>query len=299
LTHTDSNTGKTGGVTLKPENTETRKATEEQGPGPSNIRQDLERVLTSPPETSAGFRRVQMEKLHEELGFTERLDAVCTGNTETFQEWDMETRDQPVLRYIFRNFRPKRHLEFGTGQGRSTVYCLEECDATVYTINAPTGAIDMADGRTLYPMGPKETEAAREWGKRLGIDVKEGCAADTLIFIGREYMEKGYGRRVCQIYSDSVIWETKNFPDGFFDSVFIDGSREISTLINDTKKAIPLLRPGGIILWYNFFVPHTKEELLIDNSVTGFIASRQVWLEPFTTKMFWIYPSKIYLGVRI
>ena len=63
--------------------------------------------------------------------------------------WDTEKDDALILRYIYQNHQPRRHLEFGTWQGFGTCLCLESCAATVWTINLPDGEAK-ADGTWAY-----------------------------------------------------------------------------------------------------------------------------------------------------
>jgi len=165
---------------------------------------------------------------------------------KSFLNWKMEEDDAPIFRYIYRNFQPRRHLEFGTWQGRGTLYCLEESGATVWTINPPFGESGS------YGFYDEEMSEAKAWAKKIGLADANSYASDSLGFIGKAYLERGLGNRVCQIYCDSREWDTSNFPEGFFDTALVDGGHEKDVVTNDTQKAIPLLRSGGIIMWHDF-----------------------------------------------
>ncbi len=57
--------------------------------------------------------------------------------------------DDVILRHRVQELRPARHLEFGTWLGDGVVRCVEECDATVWTINLLEGET-LENGRWTY-----------------------------------------------------------------------------------------------------------------------------------------------------
>ena len=68
-------------------------------------------------------------------------------------------------------------------------------------------------------------------------------------------------------------------------------------VISDTKKAFQLLRSGGIIMWHDFCPPiYDKFECTLE--VMRAIHHRWEWIDEQTSKLFWIYPSWILLGVK-
>jgi hypothetical protein len=60
---------------------------------------------------------VSVRELQRELGFDTPLDYPKTSLLKPFSEWKMEIDDSPIFRYVYRHFKPCRHLEFGTWQG--------------------------------------------------------------------------------------------------------------------------------------------------------------------------------------
>jgi hypothetical protein len=208
----------------------------------------------------------------------------------------MEIDDSPIFRYIYRNFRPKRHLEFGTWQGTGILYCLEECDATVWTINILEGE-DKADGNIAYSHYPDELPSIHAWARKIGFPEKNNYRTDSIGFIGRFYLEKCLGHRVCQIYCDSRNWDISNYPDGFFDTVLIDGGHQEDIVINDTRKGLKLLRSGGIIMWHDF-CPPVFQQFPTTLGVMEAITSGWDFIKSSMEKIFWIYPSWILLGIK-
>jgi len=134
---------------------------------------------------------VSVMDLHKELGLNTPIDYPQTSLMKPLTEWKMEIDDSPIFRYIYRNFRPRRHLEFGTWQGTGVVYCLEECDASVWTINLPFGENEK-NGYPAYAHYAEELSSVREWAKKVGIPEKTTYRTDSIGFIGRFYLEKEF-----------------------------------------------------------------------------------------------------------
>jgi predicted O-methyltransferase YrrM len=214
----------------------------------------------------------------------------------------MEVDDAPILRYLFRNFRPRRHLEFGTWQGFGTVLCLEECSATVWTINLPFGErneqLEALRGH-LYGNYPNELEALHDWARLVGLQELPHYQTDQLGFIGRHYLGRQLGHRVCQIYADSTKWDISNYPEGFFDTCLVDGGHFHEIVTNDTKKALCLLRSGGMILWHDFCpLPDVIAASETVRGVTRSIDMNFEYLHAQLRMLFWIDPSMILLGIK-
>ena len=163
---------------------------------------------------------------------------------------------RPYFNFLYQAHQPRRHLEFGTWQGWGTSLCLESCAATVWTINLPDGET-RSDGTWAY--GERVTDSSNAPHGIVTANFGEDelgprtyHRTDAGGYIGRFYREKGLGHRVCQIYCDSRDWDTSNYPADFFDSVLIDGGHQPDVVINDTRKSLQVLRPGGLIMWHDF-----------------------------------------------
>ncbi len=253
---------------------------------------------------------LSVRNLHTRLGFSEPLDYPESSLSKPLAEWKMEIDDAPIFRYLYRNFRPRRHLEFGTLQGTGVLYCLEECDATVWTINLlkgekqPNGRwiySDFSDNISFHECLPFWAKNLPSWAKKrlFGEDRLIGYQADTLGFIGRYYLENGLGYRVCQIYCDSREWDISNYPEGFFDTVLIDGGHSEDVVTNDTHKALKLLRSGGLIMWHDFCP--TEEVYDKCSSTRGVLHSIQKdwqWIDSQMKDIFWMNPSWILIGIK-
>jgi hypothetical protein len=78
---------------------------------------------------------VPVESLHERLGLSAPLNYPSELLFKPMAEWRTEVDDAPILRYLYRHLQPARHLEFGPADGANARLCLEECQASVWTIN--------------------------------------------------------------------------------------------------------------------------------------------------------------------
>lgn len=287
----------------KGENSFIKKRTENSAPDScastpsSDARRD--EFSSHPLIIHAPIPSVPAEQLHHELGFPPPYTPLSSRGIP-LDRWKMEIHDAPIFRYLYRNFCPKRHLEFGTWQGAGVVYCLEECDATVWTLNMPFGE-SKADGGAAYSGAGESyglgTTLAKEWAERLGLPQQDAYRTDSFGFIGRFYLEKQLGARVCQIYCDSTQWDTSNYPPDFFDSALIDGGHEAHVVLSDTQKALSLLRPGGLIMWHDFCPPVRNRFEVVQGVMSGIEQASEL-LSASLEKLFWVEPSWILVGIK-
>ena len=217
--------------------------------------------------------------------------------------WNTEKDDGMILRYLYQNHRPRRHLEFGTWQGFGTCLCLESCAATVWTLNLPDGEAK-PDGSWAY--GERVLDESKFPPGAVTANYGQDEAGprtyhrtDAASYIGRLYREKQLGHRVCQIYCDSRAWDTAAYPPGFFDSVMIDGGHLTEVVVSDTRRAVPLLRPGGFMLWHD--VCPQADIIASSTAVQGVMAAIEALrpeLEQQFSALFWIDPSYLLLGIK-
>jgi len=250
---------------------------------------------------------IPVQELHTRLGFSHPIDFPISSLNKSLTEWKMDIDDAPIFRYLYRNFKPSRHLEFGTWQGLGVLYCLEECEATVWTINLPQGE-KLHDGTPAYHSFSIGTPSLYLRAKRklmawVNGPVQTGDMfwrpSDSFGFIGRYYLDAGLGYRVCQIYCDSYQWDIQNYPPGFFDTALIDGGHSEEIVINDTNKACRLVHSGGLIMWHDFCpVGEVQNNCSSTRGVVTAIKANWDWLCEQMEDIFWIKPSWILLGVK-
>lgn len=229
--------------------------------------------------------------------------AAPAASQKSFQQWRMEDDDAPVFRFVYSVFRPHRHLEFGTWQGFGTCLCLENCDATVWTLNLPDGEAK-ADGSWAYGERVIDDSSRPPGATSLNFGSDETGPrtyhrTDAGGYIGRFYREKNLGSRVCQIYCDSREWDTSAYDPDFFDSILIDGGHQTDVVVSDTRKALSVLRPGGLIMWHDFCPdPKIREQSSSIQGVAGAIELLRPELNDQLADLLWIDPSLILLGIK-
>ena len=218
-------------------------------------------------------------------------------------QWNMEEDDAPIIKFLYQGQEPRRHLEFGTWQGWGASLCLESCSATVWTINLPDGE-ERPDGTWAYGerVGDLSKLSNDVVSANFGEDelgLRTYHRTDARGYIGHTYREKGFGNRVCQIYCDSREWDLSNYPTDFFDSVLIDGGHQPEVVVSDTRKALQVLRPGGLIMWHDFCPhPDIRSQFESVKGVTAGIESMLCELEPQFNHLCWVNPSWILVGIK-
>jgi Methyltransferase domain len=245
-----------------------------------------------------GVDTVPVDEIRRELSFDEQISFASEWRTRPLREWVMDA-DDATLRYLFRNFRPRRHLEFGTWQGDGVLRCVEECDATVWTINVLEGEARPDGGWAYGELETAESDPPTPWSERLSTNDGVWARTDSYGQIGRKYLKAGWGKRVCQIYADSRDWDTRAYPDGFFDTAFIDGGHAADVVENDTRQAVRLVRAGGLVIWHDFCpLEEVTRQCESTRDVVGFITAHLEELRGSFTRLFWVEPSWLLFGIR-
>jgi len=131
---------------------------------------------------------------------------------------------------IARHRRARRVFEFGTYLGRTTYHlALGEHVERVYTLDLdPAGA---------YPSGLKIGRAVRAVHER---DLQ-----------GYFYRDTPVADRIVQLHGDSRTFDYRPYA-GQMDLVFVDGGHTYEMVANDTKHALSVLKPGGVVIWHDF-----------------------------------------------
>ena len=260
----------------------------------------LDAVKTHAEVDRLSIDAVPVDTLHQRLGWPTPLDYPASSLNKPLTHWTMEIDDAPIFRYLYRHAQPNRHLEFGTWLGTGTTYCLEESPATVWTINLPQGEEHPTAGGAAYPASVLAKDDVpdwlrdSEWSKRLGR-----YPSDSVGLIGLYYLKKNLGHRVCQILCDSRQWDTSQYPPGFFDSVLIDGGHVHDVVVSDTRKALPLVRPGGLIMWHDYCPDEeVQRRCPATQGVAAAITDLHDWLKNELTDLFWIKPSWLLVGIK-
>jgi hypothetical protein len=133
-----------------------------------------------------------------------------------------------VINKLIRLHNLGKLFEIGTFDGRTTLNMASNSldGARLYTLDLPKDELD----HTKLPLDPRDK-------KPIDKDIS-----------GSRYLGTDCERKIIQIYGDSATFDFSAFFNAV-DFVFIDGSHSYEYVLNDSRRALKLLRNGkGVIL---------------------------------------------------
>lgn len=136
--------------------------------------------------------------------------------------------------------RARLMFEFGTATGRTAYLWAVNSpeDATVVTLTL--GPEDVA----AYQNAPADAEKDRRF------------AFSESRFTRFYYSGTPVEGKVRQYFGDSKTFDEAEWT-GRCDLVFVDGSHARSYVESDSRKALRLVRPGGLVLWHDYRGPRS------------------------------------------
>jgi len=138
---------------------------------------------------------------------------------------ERRVRDAESIATVVRNCEATAALEIGTSTGRGTVLMAANApQARIYTVNIPPEEIVTGSGGRYTTIALAKED------------------------IGKEYRARGM-HNITQIYANTATWVPEI---ELIDVAFIDGCHDTEFVINDTRKILPFIRPGGFLLWHDF-----------------------------------------------
>ena len=163
-----------------------------------------------------------------EVAFIGRGNIAVPGGTSDAEAWILATlaRDAGLA------------FEFGTCTGKT---------AYLWARNAPPG------GRVVTVTLRPDDRAAYHGDQ--GDDAHDTSEAlresdfERFLYSGTDAESK-----IEQIYGDSKALDVSAWV-GRCDLVFVDGSHAYSYVVSDSRKALQLVRPGGLVLWHDYLGP--------------------------------------------
>lgn len=151
-----------------------------------------------------------------------------TGGTNTEEAW--------ILAALAR--QSTRMFEFGTCSGRT---------AYLWALNSPAEAEVIT--LTLRPDQLDQYQASAEDELQDTVNAWNESEFTQFMYSGTEVEHK-----IRQLYGDSKRLDPAPYRDTC-DVVFVDGSHAYSYVVNDTEKALQMLKPGGLLLWHDYRGP--------------------------------------------
>jgi predicted O-methyltransferase YrrM len=139
--------------------------------------------------------------------------------------WSLGAAEQIVLQAVVSGRHVRSAFEIGTFNGGTTRVLAEALpsDGAVVTIDLP----------------PVEFDASQSPRHFVGGDV------------GRQHRDSPAAGKVTQLLEDSLAFDPSPYA-GKFDLVLVDGGHEYVHGTADTRTALELVAPGGVILWDDF-----------------------------------------------
>jgi len=131
--------------------------------------------------------------------------------------------------------RAKRLFEFGTCTGRTTY---------LWALNSPPDA--RITTITLRPDQVRDCEVSEG-----DHETDARYARNESIFTKFYYSGTDVEYKIEQLFGDSKQFDETPYL-GKCDLIFIDGSHAYSFVVNDTRKAIRMLKPGGLLIWHDY-----------------------------------------------
>ena len=129
-------------------------------------------------------------------------------------------------------------FEFGTATGRT---------AYLWAANSPPGA----EVITLT-LRPDDLASYRDDARDAEKD-RRNAVAESL-FTRFYYSGTPVEPKIRQLYGDSKAFDESAWV-GKCDLVFVDGSHARSYVESDSRKALHMVRPGGLVLWHDYRGP--------------------------------------------
>jgi predicted O-methyltransferase YrrM len=169
--------------------------------------------------------------LETEVSFVGRGPLVVPGGTSDAEAWVLSTLAK----------RSRRIFEFGTCTGKTTYLVARNSppDASVTTIT----------------LAPEQTgDYVREEGddrRNIKAALRESKLTHFL------YHGTAAEAKVQQLFGDSKSFDETPYLN-CCDLIFVDGSHAYSYVLSDSRKALRMVKPGGVILWHDYVGPEEE-----------------------------------------
>lgn len=124
--------------------------------------------------------------------------------------------------------RPRAIFEIGTHRGtRTALFASQAEGATIYTLDLPPTA-ELSDAVTDRHM------------------IQESKSV-----LGSRFRGTHWESQITQLFGDSASFDFAPYRDQM-DLVYVDGSHSPDYVVSDTRNAMEMLRPGGVLVWDDY-----------------------------------------------
>jgi predicted O-methyltransferase YrrM len=164
------------------------------------------------------------------------LVQIPPGTRVTLEHMPGGTINAPIdelayMAIIAKALNPEKIFEIGTFRGRT---------ALNFAINSPENCI-------VYTLDLPDAQGTADVSGMNTADQKIARASAT----GADYRGKPEAAKIVQLFGNSLTFDfTPYF--GSADLVFVDGAHHFDAVVSDTRNALKLVRPGGVIMWHDW-----------------------------------------------
>ncbi len=169
--------------------------------------------------------------LDTEVAFVGRGPLVVPGGTSDAEAW--------VLSTLAKNAR--RIFEFGTCTGKTT-YLVARNSPSEAKITTITLAPEQAGDYVTEAGDNRRNVRAALRESKLTHFLYNGTAVEP---------------KVEQLFGDSKAFDESPWVNSC-DLIFVDGSHAYSYVLSDSRKALRMVKPGGVILWHDYVGPEEE-----------------------------------------
>ena len=165
-----------------------------------------------------------------------------------------------VLAAVTRQLGAQAVFEIGTFDGRTTVNLAANTtlDGVVYTLDLPPASS----------------------GPVLDVHAEDHKYMQPALS-GSRIMASEFAPRIRRLFGDSATFDFADYSGGI-DLCFIDGSHAYDYVLNDSARAVTMLRQGGVILWHDYAVWPGVTQALDELYRTDAAFSSLRWIEGTT-----------------
>jgi predicted O-methyltransferase YrrM len=146
-----------------------------------------------------------------------------------------------IFSALVKALNPRQVMEIGTYNGFTTLHLLMNTspDTVVYTLDLPNDYVATSPGTMKNYDDLQVAQLSRE-------------SLHNRIY--KNYPEAD--KRIVELFGDSSQFDFKSF-EGKIDLVFIDGNHSLPFVESDTRNALKMLSPQGMIIWHDYdFIVH-------------------------------------------
>jgi Methyltransferase domain len=166
--------------------------------------------------------------------FMGRGDLAVPGGTSDTEAW--------ILAVLAK--KSQSIFEFGTCTGKTTFLMAKNSapEAKVATI-------------TLAPEDLSAYKVDNQDDKQSTQD-----ALNESVFTDFLYSNTPEETKIEQLFGDSKVFDESKHLNRY-DLIFVDGSHAYSYVLSDSRKALKMLKPGGLLLWHDYSGPYGLKDV--------------------------------------